>query len=412
MFLFLLSVVLLAMVLARVGIFVTFSLLHHRAHLRHPKELASNPLVSIVIPAYNEGIVLENCVVSLFKQSYTNYEIVIINDGSTDDTEKVAWDIRDKYGDKHTIRVYSQENTGKAGALNYGITKAKGDIIISMDADSMFLPNAMRELVISFHDPSVGAVGGNVRVANYKRWLPMHQSIEYITGLAIQRCAFAHMGCMQVISGAIGAFRTDVLREIGGYSKDTIVEDMDVTIAIAEAGYKVVYNRHAIAYTEAPETLGAFMKQRYRWVYGGFQVSAKYRHLFMKRGHRRMGTVGIPYFTVFPWVDVVISAILLYGYIAVVMGGNARGLLEFYLALTALQVSLMLYALIMDKQSKWLALMAFVYGLFYSFVISYVTIKAGINFLRGRGPSWNKLQRYGKNALPEAKLATEAAHAE
>lgn len=412
MFLFLLSVVLLVMVLARVGIFITFSLLHHHRHRRHhPKELSNNPLVSILIPAYNEGLTLENCVVSLFQQDYTNYEIIIINDGSTDDTEKIAWKLHDRY-EHYKIRVYSQPNGGKASALNLGIAKAKGQIIISMDADSMFLPDAIRQLVLSFHDPEVAAVGGNVRVANGGKLLPMHQAIEYITGLAIQRCAFAYMGCMQVISGAIGAFRTDALREVGGYSKDTIVEDMDITVTLARKGYRVIYNRHAIAYTEAPESLRAFMKQRYRWVYGGFQVAAKHRDLFMKRHYRRMGTVGIPYFMIFPWVDVVVSAILLYGYGAVIAGGNPQGLIEFYLALTTLQISLMLYALVIDKQSKWLSLLAFIYGLFYSFVISYVTVKAGVNYLRGRGPSWNKLQRYGKNSLPQPFMQPTAAAAQ
>lgn len=406
--LFVVSVVLLFLVLARVGFFITFSLLHHRRHARkHPKKLAKNPLVSIIIPAYNEGITLENCILSLFNQTYTKYEIVIVNDGSTDDTEKIAWRLRDAY-EQYCIRVYSQLNEGKAGALNTGIKKAKGKIVVSMDADSMFLPDALEQLVLSFQDSDVAAVGGNVRVANRGRWLGMHQAIEYITGLAIQRGAFAHMGCMQVISGAIGAFRKDALNDIGGYSKDTIVEDMDITVTLARRGYKVAYNRAAVAYTEAPETLGAFVKQRYRWVYGGLQVAAKHRDLFLKRHYRRMGTVGIPYFMIFPWVDVIISAILLYGYGSVAAGGNAEGLLLFYGALTTLQVSQMLYALIIDRQSKWLALLAFVYGLFYSFVISYVTVKAGVNYLRGRGPSWNKLERYGKNALPAPASQTFA----
>jgi hypothetical protein len=114
---------------------------------------------------------------------------------------------------------------------------------------------------------------------------------------------------------------------------------------------------------------------------------------------------------IFPWVDVVVSAILLYGYGAVFAGGNAQGLLEFYAALTTLQIAQMLYALTIDRQSKWLALLAFVYGLFYSFVISYVTLRAGINYLRGRGPSWNKLQRYGKNSLPAPSPAKKQAAA-
>ena len=162
--------------------------------------------------------------------------------------------------------------------------------------------------VPSLWDSSVVAVGGNVKVINRRNLLGLAQSVEYISGLNLQRRAFARAGAMQVISGAIGAFRRSALLEIGGFPDDTIVEDMDVTISLAATGGRTVFEARAIAFTEAPETLGAFLRQRYRWTFGGYQVLRKHKGL-MRTGRGRIGWLGLPYFLVFPWIDVMVSVI-------------------------------------------------------------------------------------------------------
>jgi poly-beta-1,6 N-acetyl-D-glucosamine synthase len=403
--LFAVPLLLLGIVFCKVCLFLLFSSLQHRHHKQHHarRRRGYPPLVSIIIPAYNEGLTLENCVASLVTQTYHCYEIIIVDDGSTDDTLAIARRLAETH--RNIWALSMERNGGKAAALNHGIQRAHGSIVVSIDADSHFLVDTVEQLVLSFEDPTVAAVGGNVRVANRKPTLSKHQALEYITGLTLQRRAFAHLGCMQVISGAVGAFRKDILLKIGGYSKDTIVEDMDVTIELAKRGYKVIYNPHAIAYTEAPESVSDFLKQRYRWTYGGFQVIAKHRdELFRKH---RLGIIGLPYFAIFPWVDVIVSFLLLSAIVRAVLLQDPLGLALFYLVMCSLQMGLTLFALIVDKEDKKLVRLVAIDSLFYTHLISYTTVRAGINYLLRKKVTWNKLQRQGKNVLQPSPSASE-----
>jgi peptidoglycan-N-acetylglucosamine deacetylase len=396
------SWVLLGLMLFKIVMFVSLSSRHHTHYKRrHAAELAATPLVSILVPCYNEGKVLDNCVKSLIEQDYPNFEIIIINDGSTDDSLEVARRLAKKH--RPIIHVSDKKNGGKASALNRGIERARGEIVVCIDADSMFLKDTVRQLVLSFEDNAVAAVGGNVRVANRGKVLGRQQGLEYITGLTVQRKAFAHLGCMQVISGAIGAFKRDALRGVGGYSTDTIVEDMDLTIELIKNGYKVVYNPRAIAYTEAPENLKDFQKQRYRWTYGNFQVISKHRDALWCRDASRAGFIGIPYCLIFPWVDVLVSISVFAALFRVMVTGDAVTFLLAYLAMAMLQAGIIVYALIMDKEDKRLVMMVIVDTLLYSHLLNYTTLRAGVNFVRKKKTTWNKLERYGKNILPVAR---------
>ena len=298
--------------------------------------------------------------------------------------------------------MVNKKNGGKASALNRGVAKAKGKIVICIDADSMFLNNTVEQLVMSFEDPEVVAVGGNVKVANRKGMLSRQQALEYITGLTLHRRTFAHLGCMQVISGAIGAFRRDKLIEIGGYSSSTIVEDMDVTIELARRGYKVTYNPEAIAFTEAPEGIKDFLKQRYRWTFGGLEVLAKHRGSMWhhNKKNRSLAMFGLPYFLIFPWFDVAVSFLMVVTLARVLLTGSDVYLLFVYLAMCLLQAALIAYALIMDKEDKKLVLMAITDVMIYYHLLSFTTVRAGVNFLLKKKATWNKLERYGKNVLP------------
>lgn len=394
------SWVILVFVVAKVLFFTGLSVKHHARHKRlHPRALAYTPFVSIIVPSYNEGMTLNNCIESLVAQTYPNYEIVIVNDGSTDNTLQVARRLARQY--KPLIRIVTKQNGGKATALNRGIARSRGEIIVCIDADSIFLPNTVEQLVLSFHDKDVAAVGGNVKVANSKKLLNRQQSLEYITGLTLQRKAFAHLGCMQVISGAIGAFRREAILSIGGYSTTTIVEDMDVTIELARQHYKVVYNPSAIAYTETPETMEAFMKQRHRWIYGGFQVLAKHKSMLWKRNTNFMGFIGMPYFLISPWLDVGITILFVLSLARAIAVDDFAGFLIMLTVMFVLQTSLIMYALVADKEDKRLIALALVYSFFYYHLLSYAMLKAGLHYLRGHNATWNKLERYGKNVLPQ-----------
>lgn len=381
--------------------FVSFSSRHYVRHRRrHPSKLTRIPFVSVIVPSYNEGLTLANCINSLAYQTYPRYEVIIVNDGSTDNTLSVARRLAQKY--RPFVRIVNKKNGGKASALNRGIARAKGQIVICIDADSMFMKDTIEQLVLAFEDPAVAAVGGNVKVANRHKVLSRQQALEYITGLTLQRRTFAHLGCMQVISGAIGAFRRDALLAIGGYSSTTIVEDMDTTIELAKRGYKVVYNPRAVAFTEAPENLRDFLKQRYRWTFGGFQVLSKHRDVLWHRGNKRMGYIGLPYFLIFPWFDVLVSMLVLLTLSQIMLTGDFY-LLLIYLGMCLLQATLIAYALTMDKEDKKLVLMTITEALVYYHLLSFTTLRAGINFIRKKKTGWDKLERYGKNILPAAQ---------
>jgi peptidoglycan-N-acetylglucosamine deacetylase len=397
------SLSLLVLLISKIVFFLTFSVAHYRIGqisilVSWGKILLSiPPPVSIIVPAYNEELVLENCVKSLLKLEYQNYNIVIVDDGSTDDTLTIGKRLAEE---EPKVSFYTKKNGGKAKALNYGITKTKAEIIVCIDSDSILRSDALTFLTLPFADKTVGAVGGNVKVVNRSKLIGLHQAVEYIVGLNLQRRAFSHIGCMQVISGAIGAFRRKVLLEVGGYSHDTLVEDMDVTIAVNRAGYQVLFVPQAVAYTEAPENIKDFMKQRYRWTLGGFKVIKKYRDMLFNPAYGKMGMIGLPYFFIFPWIDVSISILLLLTLMAVVVTGNYLLLLLFVCIMISVQGALIIYALHIDEEQWPMVFLVVLENIWYSHLINFVTLWAGIDHFKNKASSWNKVTRLGKNIMP------------
>ena len=381
--------------------FVYFSRIHFRSGKNaietYQYNICYQPDVSIIVPAYNEELVLENCVKSLLKLDYPSFEVIVVDDGSSDATATIGKKLEAEYPQ---VRCLLKSNGGKANALNYGIEHASGEIIVCIDADSIFDSKALFHLTLPFADPNVGAVGGNVKVANRSKVLNIHQATEYIVGLNIQRRAFAQLDCMQVISGAIGAFKKDVLLEIGGYSTDTIVEDMDITVSIAKAGYKVRFNAYAIAYTESPESITDFIKQRYRWTIGGFKVLKKHKDMLFNGNYGMMGMVGLPYFLIFPWIDVTVSLLFILIILKVLVTGNYLAFILFFSGMLVVQSLLMYYALYMDKERKHLMLFVAIESLWYIHLLNFITLKAAINYFSGKEVTWNKLVRLGKNLAP------------
>jgi peptidoglycan-N-acetylglucosamine deacetylase len=406
-----LSRFLLAVVLLKVLALVSLSYRHHRAHQANQQGASEGvnrgyPLASILVPCYDEEITVGHCVQSLLRQRYPNFEIILIDDGRRDRTPQMIRELARRYD---TVRAYRKANGGKGSALNYGIARARGGIIVCTDADSMLLPDALAQLVMSLQQSGVSAVGGNVRVANRTRSIGRYQAIEYITGLTIQRRAFAQLGCMQVISGALGAFRKSDLIEIGGYSTDTIVEDMDITLELAKRGKKIVYNPLAIAYTEAPESVRDFLKQRLRWTSGGFQVIAKHKEIIFRRRQGRMGTIGIPYFLIFPWIDVLVSLLLAFSVVRAVLTDDVSSLLTVLLVMGAIQATVILYAVILDHEDKGLVFRALIDGLFFGQLVSYSVLKAGATYVLGGDVCWNKLCRHGRNSLRTVRYQSAVA---
>ena len=244
------------------------------------------PSVSVIIPAYNEESVIVQTVSAALQSNYPDLEILVIDDGSVDRTGEL---VEQRFGHDRRVRLLSQPNHGKPAALNHGLAEARGEIIVSIDADTMVDSEAVPRLVRHFSDPRIGAVAGNVKVMNRNRWITRWQALEYITSQNLEKRAFDLLNCIPVVPGAAGAWRADLLRASGGFSGDTVAEDTDLTLTIRRSGWKILYDEDAIGRTEVPDTANALIKQRFRWTFGTLQAVWKHRDT---AGNARYGTLG------------------------------------------------------------------------------------------------------------------------
>src|SRR5687768_1626571 len=264
----------LIILILRYVILLWLGYLHHVETDALPVELAGAPPVSVIVPAYNEEAVIESALRSLLELDYPTYEVIVVDDGSTDGTVERAAALAGEFGPA-TIRVVTRPNGGKASALNAGIALARYDFVLCMDADSRLSPGAIRVAMRHFRDPRVGAVAGNVKVVNRGTMWTALQALEYIEGLNMARRAQGFLRAVNIVPGPVGVFRREALIGVGGYDTDTFAEDADLTLKILTAGWHITYEDRAIAWTEAPERLQDLIKQRYRWTRGILQALRK-----------------------------------------------------------------------------------------------------------------------------------------
>ncbi|HEU4763928.1 MAG TPA: glycosyltransferase, partial [Gemmatimonadales bacterium] len=249
------AVFLVAMVLGAARLLVILLLAarqrYSRRHARRPAAPPFRPSVSVVVPAYNEEPVVNRTVASLLAQDYPELEIIVVDDGSSDRTAAV---VEEAFAGEPRVRAFRKPNGGKASALNYGVARANGEVIVALDADTIFPAGTIAELVQPLADPGVGAVAGNAKVGNRINLVTRWQAIEYITSQNIDRRAFSLLNCITVVPGAVGAWRKALIVEAGGFSGETLAEDQDLTMAILKRGYHVAYADKAVGLTEAPDT--------------------------------------------------------------------------------------------------------------------------------------------------------------
>ena len=242
------------------------------------------PLQSVLIPAHNEEKVIAETVRHILASDYPNLEVIVIDDGSKDGTREV---VRTSLGADPRVRLIAITNAGKAAALNRGLAEARGSVVVALDADTYFPPESIRNLVRWFADDSVGAVAGNAKVGNRVNVITRWQALEYVTSQNLERRTLATLGCITVVPGAVGAWRREALVKLGGFPADTLAEDQDLTIALLRAGYRVLYDSQAIAWTEAPDTVSGLIKQRFRWAFGTLQCLWKHRKVTLSRAMAR-----------------------------------------------------------------------------------------------------------------------------
>ncbi|MEU9046353.1 bifunctional polysaccharide deacetylase/glycosyltransferase family 2 protein [Kitasatospora sp. NPDC048343] len=367
----------------------------HKRLRRRPWGPPVTEPVSVIVPAYNESAGIEAALRSLLASDHP-VEVIVVDDGSTDGTADLVESLDLPY-----TRVIRQENAGKPAALNTGIAAARAELLVMVDGDTVFEPDAVRHLVQPFADPSVGAVSGNAKVINRGGLLGRWQHIEYVVGFNLDRRLFDLAECMPTVPGAVGAFRRSALLAVGGVGEETLAEDTDLTMALCRAGWRVVYEERAKAWTEAPASLSALWRQRYRWCYGTLQAMWKHRGALVQGGQAgKLGRRGLLYLLMFqvllPLLAPVVDVFALYG-LAFLDPVRIVGL---WAAFLLVQMLMGAYAFRLDKERYgplWsLPLQQFVYRQLMYLVV----IQSVFTALAGSRLRWQRMQRYGTLRVP------------
>ena len=378
-----------------------------RSRYRERKHAGENyaPNVTVIVPAYNEEKVIEATLHSLLRSDYQHFEIIVVDDGSQDRTSEV---VREKFSSEPRVRLFTEPNAGKASALNFGLRYATGEIVIALDADTMFAPHAIAALAHRFYDPEMGAVAGNAKVGNRINIVTRWQALEYITSQNMDRRAFASLNCITVVPGAVGAWRRDLLDKAGGFTADTLAEDQDLTLRIRRLGYKIGYEEDAIAWTEAPATLSALAKQRFRWAFGTLQCMWKHADALLRPRYGALGFVAMPnvwiFQIIFPLISPVMDLMLIYTLVSAGLDwleqpsgytmSNLNQVLFYYALFLAIDWLTACFAFVLEKRERWSLLWwIFLQRFCYRQVMYYVMIKSVAVAARGALVGWGKLER-------------------
>jgi cellulose synthase/poly-beta-1,6-N-acetylglucosamine synthase-like glycosyltransferase/peptidoglycan/xylan/chitin deacetylase (PgdA/CDA1 family)/spore germination protein YaaH len=371
------------------------------------------PFVSVVVPAYNEEKVIIKTITSLLAQEYGGeMEIVVVDDGSPDDTYDIA---SEAYGGHPQVRVFRKANGGKASALNFGIAESRGEIVIGLDADTVFTPRTVAELVAPLANPEVGAVAGNAKVGNRVNIVTQWQAVEYVTSQNLDRRAFSLLDCITVVPGAVGAWRRDLVLAAGGFSDDTLAEDQDLTLEIRRRGHSIAYADEAIAYTEAPDTLKGLAKQRFRWSFGTLQCMWKHRDALLRPKYGTLGLVAMPNVWIFQLLLSALGPItdlmFVFALVSVQLDriqhgatyalGNLEKVLTYYAIFLFVDWFTAVVAFLMEpREDKRLTWLIVVQRFAYRQVMYWVVLRSFAAALRGRVVGWGKLERKATVEVP------------
>ncbi|TNC42476.1 glycosyltransferase [Mumia zhuanghuii] len=355
------------------------------------------PLVSIIVPAYNEEVVLENCLRSILSSEYARYEVICVDDGSTDATYAVARAFADE--EAHVVAL-TQPNGGKGAALNTGLARARGSVLLLVDADGLFQPHTITRMLQAFRHADIGAVCGNDRTVNLDRVQTRFLALIGHLGTGLMRRSLHELHCLPIVSGNIGAYRRDVLAMIGRVRTDTVGEDLELTWRVYGAGYRVAFAPHAVLYAESPSTPRALWRQRVRWARGLLQVSRRHSAMIgdldlgpfgMYLAYTVFTQVVVPFLQVFGVVTLAVLATT--GQDAVLPTGlwQAGTFLGLPVALLLLLLAVLLDGAPRDLRYAWTLPIWPV----YSALMSLVMVRAVWLEMKGAENRWNKLDRTG-----------------
>ena len=396
-----------------VGTFAIFDRLRHH-YYGAPAEVDSyNPKVAVLIPAYNEEKVIRSTILAALNSTYQKLRVIVIDDGSSDNTLRVA---REAFRDEQAagrVLVLTKPNSGKAEALNFGLQHLRDDeeIFVGIDADTVIAPDAIARLVPHFLNPKVGAVAGNAKVGNRVNLWTRWQALEYITSQNFERRALNTLGAVSVVPGAIGAWRTSAVREAGGYHTDTVAEDADLTMALLRRGYRVEYEDLALAYTEAPVNANGLMRQRFRWSFGILQSVWKHGEVFARKGV--LGWVALPNIVVFqillplvsPFIDIMFAVGTLWYFVQKYFHPESTDPASFHRLVLFFGVFLVIdfiasaIAFMLERrqpearEDAWLLSQVWLQRFAYRQLFSIVLFKTLKRAVEGQKFAWDKLER-------------------
>jgi len=363
--------------------------------------------VSVIIPAYNEEKVIASTVGRILASDYRDLEIIVVDDGSRDRTADI---VRERFAAEPKVTLISEPNGGKAKALNAGLARATGEVVVALDADTEFDRDTIWRLVRWFADPTTGAVAGNAKVGNRFNMITRWQALEYIVAQNLERRALAALDTLTVIPGAVGAWRRTALLACGGFPSDTLAEDQDLTIGLQRAGYKVRFDSSAVAWTEAPVSFRTLARQRFRWSYGTLQCLWKYRAMIFNPRYGALGTVALPQVWLFqiiltalaPVADLMLIWQLITQWIAYNQHGaefssdNLMTVVIYYCVFMLVDLGAAVFGFLVERRESWSLLWWLVLQRFgYRQLMYYVVVRSITTALRGAFVGWGKLERTG-----------------
>ena len=380
------------------------------------------PRVAVLIPAYNEEKVIVRTIRSVMMSTYKNIRIIVIDDGSSDNTYDVARNAYPTDIASGRLTVLTKQNAGKAEALNFAIERFDEEIYVGIDADTVIAHDAIARLVPHFANPKIGAVAGNAKVGNRVNLWTRWQALEYITSQNFERRALDLFDVVTVVPGAIGAWRTSAVKTGEGYHPDTVAEDADLTMNLLEQGYSVIYEDQALAFTEAPVNADGLMRQRFRWSFGILQAIFKHRGAFSK--HRAMGFFALPNILIFqillplisPLIDLMFVAGVAHYFIdkhfhpEAASAESFHKLLTFFLAFLLIDFAASALAFTLERKhpaskgDAWLLVHIWIQRFTYRQVFSVVLFKTVKRAIDGKPFNWDKLERTAKMSKATEQL--------
>jgi poly-beta-1,6-N-acetyl-D-glucosamine synthase len=410
-----------------------------------------SPTISIIAPAFNESKTIIDNVRTLLSLYYNNFEIIIVNDGSTDDTfakikegynlvkvnyyfdyripcERIRGVYKSKNPSFNRLTVIDKNNGGKADSLNAGINISRNPLIVAIDADSIIEADAILKLIKPFleeKEKKVIGTGGVIRIVNScevekgfirkihlpEKFLPRLQVLEYTRAFLLGRMAWSHLDGLMLISGAMGMFDRETVIRAGGYSIKTVGEDMELVLrmrrymADRDIKYEVTYIPDPLCWTEVPSDLQSMKRQRTRWTRGLIESLWSHRKMFLNKKYGRLGYLGYPYWLLFEWAAPLIAFIGFVYTIFLVLSGrlNWPFFLLLFTFVYTFAVSLSTWAVLFEeitfhkygrKRDVLMLLATALLEPFFYPVHTYFAVKGNIDHLRGK-KGWGSADRGG-----------------